>query len=76
FVKLDRALVQGLAEGSKSAPAILQLLQQTRASGVTIIAPYVEDADSLARLWNERVDLLQGNFLHGPDLHLAYDPVL
>ena len=76
FVKLDRALIQGLADGSNNAPAILQLLQQTREGGVTVIAPYVENADSLARLWNERIDLLQGHFLHGPDLDLAYDPVL
>ncbi|MFO8004402.1 EAL domain-containing protein [Thioalkalivibrio sp.] len=76
FVKLDRALVQGLADGPSAASTILSLLYQTRARGVTIIASYVESADSLAHLWNERVDLVQGNFLHGPDLNLAYEPVL
>jgi len=75
FVKLDRALVQGLADGANTAPAILTLLHQIRARGVTIIVPYIENADSLTKLWNERVDLLQGNFLHEPDLRLAQDPV-
>jgi len=74
FVKLDRALVQGLADGAQNAPSTLKLLHQTRARGVKIIVPYIENADSLAKLWNERVDLLQGNFLQGPEPDLAYDP--
>ena len=76
FVKLDPTLVQALADGSKDAPSILHRLHQIRALGVAIIAPCVENADHLAKLWNEQVDLVQGNFLHGPDRHLAYDPVI
>ena len=75
FVKLDPALVQDLAGGSSKAPSLVNLLHQIRERGVTIIAPFIENADSLTRLWNERVDLLQGNFLQGPDLDLARDPL-
>ncbi|HSM27168.1 MAG TPA: EAL domain-containing protein [Thioalkalivibrio sp.] len=76
FVKLDRALVQDLAGGSKTAAPVLKLLNEARKRGVKIIASYVENADSLARFLNERVDLVQGNFLHGPDPNLVFDRVL
>jgi EAL domain-containing protein (putative c-di-GMP-specific phosphodiesterase class I)/DNA-binding response OmpR family regulator len=76
FVKLDRALVHDLAGGSKTAAPILKLLNEARRRGVRIIASYVENADSLARFLNERVDLVQGNFLHGPDPNLVFDRVL
>jgi multidomain signaling protein FimX len=76
FVKLDRALVQDLAGGSKTTAPVLKLLNEARKRGVRIIASYVENADSLARFLNERVDLVQGNFLHGPDPNLVFDQVL
>jgi multidomain signaling protein FimX len=76
FVKLDRTLVQDLAGGSKTAAPVLKLLNEARKRGVRIIASYVENADSLARFLNERVDLVQGNFLHGPDPNLVFDQVL
>ncbi len=76
FVKLDRAIVQDLAAGSKTTAPILKLLNEARKRGVKIIVSYVENADSLARFLNERVDLVQGNFLHGPDPDLVYDSVL
>lgn len=76
FVKLDRAIVQDLAAGSKTTAPILKLLNEARKRDVKIIVSYVENADSLARFLNERVDLVQGNFLHGPDPDLVYDSVL
>lgn len=71
FVKLDRALVLSLADGANSVPSIPTLLHQIRARDVKIIAPFIEDAGSLTKLWSERVDLLQGNFLHEPDPDLG-----
>ncbi|MFO8002678.1 EAL domain-containing protein [Thioalkalivibrio sp.] len=76
FVKLAPALVQGLADGSNNAASILNLLHQARARDIKIIAPCIENAHSLAKLWNEQIDLLQGNFLQDPGPDLAYDPVL
>ena len=74
FVKLDPALVQDLVDESSNVPSIVNLLHRIRAEGVGIIAPFIENADILTKLWNERVDLMQGNFLHEPDLDLAQDP--
>jgi len=76
FVKLDRALVQDLAAASNRALPTLKLVDEARKHGVKMIASYVENADSLAQFLNQRVDLIQGNFLQGPDSQLVYDRVL
>jgi EAL domain-containing protein (putative c-di-GMP-specific phosphodiesterase class I)/GGDEF domain-containing protein len=76
FVKLDRALVRDIPDGSKTAaPSLKLLLYEARKRGVKIIASYLESPDSLSRFLNERVDLVQGYFLHGPAPNLVYDRV-
>ena len=34
---------------------------------VTVIAAYIEDAQSLGVLWQAQVELVQGNFVQQPD---------
>jgi multidomain signaling protein FimX len=76
FVKLDRALVRDLPDGSKTAaPSLKLLLYEARKRGIKTIASYLESPASLSRFLNERVDLVQGYFLHGPDPNLVYERV-
>ncbi|AHF00091.1 EAL domain-containing protein [Thioalkalivibrio paradoxus] len=76
FVKLDRSFTQELHAQPERVRALDHIVQQARSLGVKTIAAYVEDAGSLAILWQQHPDLIQGNFLKQPDTLLLHDIVL
>ncbi|HEY9199205.1 MAG TPA: EAL domain-containing protein [Gammaproteobacteria bacterium] len=69
YVKVDGALVGRPDERQR----LRSLLEHTGATGVQVIAGFVEDAASLAALWQCGVQLIQGNFLQAPDAALDFD---
>ncbi|AGA33167.1 response regulator receiver modulated diguanylate cyclase/phosphodiesterase [Thioalkalivibrio nitratireducens DSM 14787] len=76
FMKLDRSFTRELGTRPEQIRALEHLMQQARFLGVKTIAAYVEDASSLAILWQQHPDLIQGNFLKQPDPQLQYDILL
>lgn len=73
YVKLDAAFVRNLVQNPANRDSVRDLLQQASDSGIMVIAGFVEDAASLAVLWQSGVHFIQGNFLQEPDAVLDYD---
>ncbi|MBI5040559.1 MAG: EAL domain-containing protein [Gammaproteobacteria bacterium] len=73
YVKIDAAFVHSLVRNPADRDTLRGILQQASATGAMVIAGFVEDAASLAALWQCGVHFIQGNFLQEPDTALDYD---
>lgn len=73
YVKIDAAFVHNLVRNPANRDSVRGILRQASASGAMVIAGFVEDATSLAELWQCGVHFIQGNFLQEPDTALDYD---
>ena len=69
YVKIDASLIHRPQEWQR----IRALLEHSSAAGVQVIAGFVEDAASLAALWQWGVQYIQGNFLQEPAAALDFD---
>lgn len=69
YVKIDASLIRRPQEWQR----IRALLEHSSAAGVQVIAGFVEDAASLAALWQWGVQYIQGNFLQEPAAALDFD---
>jgi len=72
YCKVDGALAKHLSTNRKNQVLINHLSKTTKKLGIKTIACYVQDADSLAVLWQEGVDYIQGNYLQSPKPSLNY----
>jgi diguanylate cyclase (GGDEF)-like protein/PAS domain S-box-containing protein len=73
YVKLDSSLVAGIARNVKKQEEVTAIHQMINKSGAKTVATGVEDANSLAFLWNVGVNYLQGYFLQEPSEIISYD---
>ena len=67
YVKIDGALMQGLANDRLLQEQVKVLVQQARTKGVTTIAERVEDANTMAVLWQLGIEFIQGYFVSSPE---------
>ena len=67
YVKIDGALMQGLANDRALQDQVKALVQQARTRGITTIAERVEDANTMAVLWQLGVEFVQGYFVSSPE---------
>jgi EAL domain-containing protein (putative c-di-GMP-specific phosphodiesterase class I)/GGDEF domain-containing protein/PAS domain-containing protein len=67
YVKIDGALMQGLANDRSLQEQVKLLVQQAKKHGVTTIAERVEDANTMAVLWQLGVEFVQGYFVSSPE---------
>jgi len=73
YHKVDGAFVSNLSTNRKHQSIVHKICQETQHSSTKTIATYVQDADSLAILWREGFDFIQGNYLQPPAAHLNYN---
>ena len=73
FIKVHMDLVQGLAQSVENQEKIKAIAEEVSGDGRQTIAAFVEDANSLAVLWQCSVDFIQGHFLQQPEVDLSYD---
>ncbi|MFO7604612.1 MAG: EAL domain-containing protein [Gammaproteobacteria bacterium] len=73
YVKIHMNLVQGLAQSVENQEKIKAIAEEVSGDGRQTIAAFVEDANSLAVLWQCSVDFIQGHFLQQPEVDLSYD---
>ena len=66
YVKIDGALMQGLANDRSLQEQVKGLVEQAKAHGATTIAERVEDANTMAVLWQLGVEFVQGYFVNSP----------
>ncbi len=67
FVKIDGALVQDLAANPETQIAVKKLVEQAVKQKVETIAERVEDANTMAVLWQLGVQFIQGYFVNAPE---------
>lgn len=78
YIKLDGAFVRNLVHDPESREAVRLFTEGGHAKGKQIIVPMVEDAATLAVLYELGVNLVQGHFVHPPgdNLNLDFSQVL
>lgn len=67
FVKIDGALVQGLARDSQLQERVRTLVEAATKRTIHTIAERVEDANTMAVLWQLGVQYIQGYFVNAPE---------
>jgi multidomain signaling protein FimX len=67
FVKIDGALMQGLANDRSVQEQVKALVDAARAAKAATIAERVEDANTMAVLWQLGVEFVQGYFVSSPE---------
>jgi EAL domain-containing protein (putative c-di-GMP-specific phosphodiesterase class I) len=67
YVKIDGALMQGLANDRPLQEKVKALVDVARERDVTTIAERVEDANTMAVLWQLGIEFVQGYFVNSPE---------
>jgi EAL domain-containing protein (putative c-di-GMP-specific phosphodiesterase class I)/GGDEF domain-containing protein/PAS domain-containing protein len=67
YVKIDGALMQGLANDRSLQEQVKGLVEQAKTAGSVTIAERVEDANTMAVLWQLGVEFVQGYFVNTPE---------
>jgi len=67
FIKIDGALVQDLASNFETQAAVKRLVDQAVKLKIETIAERVEDANTMAVLWQLGVQFIQGYFVNAPE---------
>jgi multidomain signaling protein FimX len=67
FIKVDGTLMQGLAVDQGLQQRVRDLVEQAKSKKVATIAERVEDANTMAVLWQLGVEFIQGYFVNEPE---------
>jgi EAL domain-containing protein (putative c-di-GMP-specific phosphodiesterase class I) len=73
YLKIDGSLMDNLASDSSSQDTVKSILDTAHSMEKQCIAELVQDAHSLAVLWQSGINFIQGNFLQEPTETLCYD---
>ena len=73
YLKIDSSLALNLKDSIENQEKLKEIAEQANAKSIMAIAAFVEDANSMAMLWQSSVSFIQGNFLQQPDSELKYD---
>ncbi|HEX7113915.1 MAG TPA: GGDEF domain-containing phosphodiesterase [Steroidobacter sp.] len=67
YIKVDGTLMQGLAIDTDLQQRVRDLVDQAKAKNVATVAERVEDANTMAVLWQLGVEFIQGYFVNEPE---------
>lgn len=73
YLKIDGTFSQNLLNNEESQRVIKEIIEVTRRNNVKTIAKSVENANTLALLWNIGIDAVQGYFLQEPSDIMRFD---
>lgn len=73
YLKIDGSFIHNLATSNENQAAVRNILETARGMQIPCVAEFVEDPHSLAVLWQNGIDYIQGNFLQEPSEALQYD---
>ena len=73
ILKIDGSFIHNLATNSDNQAVVKSILETARSMNKMCIAEFVQDAHSLAVLWQSGINYIQGNFLQEPSTTLDYD---
>ena len=67
FVKIDGSLMQGLASSPEQQERVRAIAHAAAANNVQTVAERIEDANTMAVVWQLGVQYIQGYFVHAPE---------
>jgi EAL domain-containing protein (putative c-di-GMP-specific phosphodiesterase class I)/GGDEF domain-containing protein len=67
YVKVDGTLMQGLAVDQNQQQRVRDFVDQARSRKISTIAERVEDANTMAVLWQLGIEFIQGYFVNEPE---------
>ncbi|MGH8496966.1 MAG: EAL domain-containing protein [Gammaproteobacteria bacterium] len=70
YLKIDGSLMQGLATNQALQEKIRDFVEEARSKNIQTIAERVEDANTMAVLWQVGVSFMQGYYVKEPDVVL------
>lgn len=73
FLKIDGSFMRNLATDQEQQEQVKNITDMAHSMGKTTIAEFVEDASSLAVLWQCGVNYIQGHFLQAPNEAMEFD---
>ncbi len=73
YWKIDGKVIARLAADKLLQVRLKRLAEVARITGIQTIAACVEDAETLALLWSEGVNFIQGYYVQRPETALNYD---
>jgi diguanylate cyclase (GGDEF)-like protein/PAS domain S-box-containing protein len=73
YLKIDASLISELSSKEQSQMAVKSITEMAHSKGKLTIAEGVQDANSLAVLWQCGINYIQGYFLQEPNEQLDYD---
>lgn len=73
YLKIDGSFMHDLANDQEQQAMVKSITEMAHSMGKTTIAEFVEDASSLAVLWQCGVNYIQGHFLQAPGEAMDFD---
>lgn len=73
YLKIDGSFMHKLGSNRENQEIIKSISNMAMSGNITAIAEFVEDASSLAILWQCGINLIQGYFLQEPDKAMNYN---
>jgi EAL domain-containing protein (putative c-di-GMP-specific phosphodiesterase class I) len=73
YLKIDGAFIRDLLDNPEHRSTIKRVISASRPLNIKTIAKSVENANTLAALWNLGVDAVQGYFLQEPSEVMKYN---
>ena len=70
FVKIDGSVIQNLSVDDDAHQHAADLVKRARDRGMATIAERVEDANTMALLWQLGISFMQGHYVHEPEVIL------
>ena len=67
FIKVDGSLMQGLSTNQLQQQRVKALVEAAKRKNVETIAERVEDANTMAVLWQLGIEFIQGYFVNAPE---------
>jgi multidomain signaling protein FimX len=67
FIKVDGSLMQGLSTNLLQQQRVKGLVEAAKRKGVETVAERVEDANTMAVLWQLGIEFIQGYFINAPE---------
>ena len=68
FIKIDGSLMQGLHKNTDVQNQVKELTQSAKAKNIQTIAERVQDANTMAVLWQLGVSYIQGNYVQNTEI--------
>lgn len=70
YLKIDGALMQGITVNSAMQAQVKGYIESAQSKGILTVAERVEDANTMATLWQLGVDYVQGYYVSEPEVIL------